>query len=543
MKHNSIVTLPVLLFLAGCANIAMPTGGPRDETPPELVSSNPSNNQRNFSGKTIELTFNEDIKLKDPKEEILIIPSIGKNTLFTVKKKKLVIQPELNWQRNTTYSINFREGVQDITEGNPADNLHIAFSTGPIIDSLSISGSIKDIFSEKIPTKITIAIYEADTFDIFKHSPTYFTKSDEEGFFTLSNLKSNIYFLYAFDDKNKNLKVDSKTEKFGFIGKPIELVTPQDSVEIAMTQVDARPLTLTNVRHTDKISRIRFNKQLDSLKVKGLLPSQSIYSYGTDKSELIFYNAFEKGDSIKTYLSATDSVGNKIDTVIYLKYGELKSPAETFKTKEISLQYNLPTKEVTYILSYNKPLGHLTYDSIYIRYDSITTKVLNNKDRKIDTLNNLLILKTIVDDIPLIEGKKKAKSPELILAKGALISIDQDSTKRIIKSLKIPTEEDLGMVNMKIETTEKIYIVQLLTSDNKVVRSVKNVKSYLFKNLEPLEYKIRIIVDSNNNGKWDTGNFYQKLEPEKIILYKSEEGKYSFPIRANWEYGPVLIKF
>ena len=543
MKHNSIVTLPVLLFLAGCANIAMPTGGPRDETPPELVSSNPSNNQRNFSGKTIELTFNEDIKLKDPKEEILIIPSIGKNTLFTVKKKKLVIQPELNWQRNTTYSINFREGVQDITEGNPADNLHIAFSTGPIIDSLSISGSIKDIFSEKIPTKITIAIYEADTFDIFKHSPTYFTKSDEEGFFTLSNLKSNIYFLYAFDDKNKNLKVDSKTEKFGFIGKPIELVTPQDSVEIAMTQVDARPLTLTNVRHTDKISRIRFNKQLDSLKVKGLLPSQSIYSYGTDKSELIFYNAFEKGDSIKTYLSATDSVGNKIDTVIYLKYGELKSPAETFKTKEISLQYNLPTKEVTYILSYNKPLGHLTYDSIYIRYDSITTKVLNNKDRKIDTLNNLLILKTIVDDIPLIEGKKKAKSPELILAKGALISIDQDSTKRIIKSIKIPTEEDLGMVNMKIETTEKIYIVQLLTSDNKVVRSVKNVKSYLFKNLEPLEYKIRIIVDSNNNGKWDTGNFYQKLEPEKIILYKSEEGKYSFPIRANWEYGPVLIKF
>ncbi len=544
MKHSSkIVILPSILFLASCANIVMPTGGPRDETPPELVSSNPSNNERNFSGKTIELTFSEDIKLKDPKEEILIIPSVGKNTLFTVKKKNLLIQPELNWQPNTTYSINFREGVQDITEGNPADNLHVAFSTGPTIDSLSISGSIKDIFSEKIPTKITIALYEVDTFNIFKHSPTYFTKSDEEGLFSLSNLKSNNYFLYAFDDKNKNLKVDSKTEKFGFISEPIELLTPKDSVEIAMTQVDARPLALTNVRHTDKISRLRFNKQLDSLKVKGLSPSQSIYSYGADKSELIFYNSFAKNDSIKTYLSATDSVGHKIDTAIYIKYGELKSPTEPFKTKEISLQYNLPTKEVTYILSYNKPLGDITSDSIYIRYDSTSTKVVNNKDRKIDTLNNLLILKTVVDDIHDTEGKKKAKPPELVLGKGALISIDQDSTKRIIKSIKIPTEEDLGMVDMKIETTEKNYIVQLLTTDNTVVRSVTNVKSYLFRNLEPLEYKIRIIVDSNNNGKWDTGNFYQKIEPEKIILYKSEEGKYSFPIRANWEYGPVLIKF
>jgi len=540
---SKLVILPYLLLLAGCANVAMPTGGPRDETPPELVSSNPSNNERNFTGKTIELTFNEDIKLKDAKEEILIIPSVGKKTLFTAKKRKLIIQPELDWQPNTTYSINFKEGVQDITEGNPADNLHLAFSTGPTIDSLYIKGSVKDIFTEKVPTKITIAIYEADTFDIFKHTPTYFTKSDEKGLFSISNLKTNKYHLYAFDDKNKNLKVDSKTEKFGFLSHTIELPMQKDSVKIGITVVDARPLALTNVRHTDKISRIRFNKQIDSLDVKGISPDQSIYSYGSDNSELIFYNTFEKGDSIKTYLQASDSVGNKLDTAIYIKYGELKSPAETFKTRELSLQYDLPTKEVTYIISYNKPLAFLTPDSIFIRYDSTTTKQIIDKNRKIDTLNNQLTLKAVIEEMPIAEGKKKANSPELILGKGALISIDLDSTKRIVKSIKIPTEEDLGMVVLKIETTEKNYITQLLTTDNEVVRSITNVKSYQFKNLEPLEYKIRIIIDSNNNGKWDAGNFYQKREAEKVILYKSEEGKYSFPIRANWEYGPVLIKF
>jgi len=156
MKHNfkSII----LLITWGCANVAMPTGGPRDKTPPELLISNPANNQLNFTGNTIELDFNEDIKLKDPKEEILIVPSIGKKTLFSVKKTNLMIKPELEWQPNTTYSVNFREGVQDLSEGNPAENLRLAFSTGSVIDSLTINGRVKDSFSEKVPEKITIAL-------------------------------------------------------------------------------------------------------------------------------------------------------------------------------------------------------------------------------------------------------------------------------------------------------------------------------------------------------------------------------------------------
>jgi len=540
MKHT--YKLVFILFVSGCANIAMPTGGPKDETPPELVSSTPSNNQRNFEGKTIVLTFSEDIKLKDPKEEILIIPTIGKNTLFTAKKKKLVIEPELNWQLNTTYSINFREGVQDITEGNPAENLRLAFSTGPTIDSLSISGSIKEMFTEKIPPKITIALYQADTFDIFKHTPIYFTKSDKEGIFIIPNLKTDKYYIYAFDDKNKNLKVDSKTEKFGFLSQQFELKAPKDSIEIPLTTVDARPLALTSVRHTDKTSRVRFNKQVDSIKVKGIDHDQTIYTFGSDESELIFYNAFPKGDSIQTNISAQDSIGQKIDTVIYIKYGEIKTVDETLKTKELELQYNVPSKTLTYILNYNKPIGHITNDSIYIKYDSINIKQIDHKSIYIDTLLNQITIQSTVEEIQ-TEEKKKPKFPELILGRGALISIDQDSTKRIVKPIKIPKEEDLGTVAIKVETTNKNYIIQLMSNDNKVVQSIKNIKEYTFKHLEPKEYKLRILIDENKNNIWDAGNFYKKIEPEKIILFKSEEGKYSFPLRANWEYGPVLIKF
>jgi len=530
------------LTLGACANVAMPTGGPRDKTPPELVSSSPENNQLNFTGKTIELTFNEDIKLKDAKEEILIVPTLGKKTLFTVKKRKLIIEPELEWQTNTTYNINFRDGVQDLTEGNPAENLRLAFSTGPIIDSLSIEGTVKDIFTEKVPEKITIGVYQSDTFDIFKHTPIYFTKSDKEGKFSIPNLKSSIYFIYAFEDKNKNLKVDSKTEKYGFISKGIELNESQDSLEIAMTNVDSRPLQLTNIRHTDKTSRIRFNKQLDSLNVKGISTQQSLFTFGSDKSELIFYNVFPKGDSLKAMLIAKDSLGQRIDTTVYIKYGEIKTAVESFKTKQLDQKYTVPDKTLTYTLSYNKPIGAINADSIFIKYDSINLRPIDMKGVIIDTLNNTITIKTKIDPIKTEENEKPV-TPELILGISSLISIDQDSSKRIVKPIKIPGEEDLGIVIVKVETTSKNYIVQITTIDNKIVQSVTNIKDYTFKHLEPLDYKIRIIIDENNNGKWDAGNFHDRREPEKIILFKSEEGKYSFPLRANWDYGPVLIKF
>lgn len=541
---KSILNFISLTILTACANVSMPTGGPRDKTPPELVSSIPFDNEKNFKGATIELTFNEDIKLKDPKEEILIIPSVGKKTLFTAKKKKLIIEPELDWLPNTTYSINFRDGVQDLTEGNPAENLHLAFSTGPTIDSLSISGSVKETFSEKIPLKITIALYETDTFDIFKHTPLYFTKSDKEGKYHISNLKSATYYVYAFDDKNKNLKVDSKTENFGFVSKPIVLDESKDSIEVAMVMVDSRPLILTNIRHTDKNSRVRFNKPLDSLIIKGVVSKDAIYTYGTDQSEIVFYNYFEKGDSIKTQIIASDSVQQKIDTVVYLKYGEIKTTTESLKTKEIDLKYSFIDKMINYTFNFNKPIAKISTDSIYIRYDSIKTSPVELKNISLDSLLNQVTIKALIEGSSITENQQqKPNPPELILGKGAFITIEQDSSKMINKPIKTSTEEDLGMVSLKIETNVKNFIVQLTDSENKVIHNLPNIKSHTFKHLEPMEYRLRIIIDENNNGIWDAGNFYEKRESEKIILYKSEEGKYSFPLRANWEYGPVLIKF
>jgi hypothetical protein len=41
---------------------------------------------------------------------------------------------------------------------------------------------------------------------------------------------------------------------------------------------------------------------------------------------------------------------------------------------------------------------------------------------------------------------------------------------------------------------------------------------------------LKIIDDLNNNGKWDTGDYIYKLQPEPVRLFPKE-----IIIRANWD--------
>ncbi|PSR04681.1 MAG: hypothetical protein BRD50_03090 [Bacteroidetes bacterium SW_11_45_7] len=50
------------------------------------------------------------------------------------------------------------------------------------------------------------------------------------------------------------------------------------------------------------------------------------------------------------------------------------------------------------------------------------------------------------------------------------------------------------------------------------------------KHLRPQTYKLRIIVDQNNNGRWDPGNYSRNKQPEQVIYYKGK-----IEVRKNWE--------
>ena len=56
-----------------------------------------------------------------------------------------------------------------------------------------------------------------------------------------------------------------------------------------------------------------------------------------------------------------------------------------------------------------------------------------------------------------------------------------------------------------------------------------NETSCIFKNIKPSKYYIKIIIDENKNGKWDTGSYLKKIKPEKTFHLEKE-----LDVRANW---------
>lgn len=206
-----------VFLLTSCARQSAPTGGPKDTIPPVLVRAIPPNEAINFNDKEIQLLFSETVILNAPKEQLIVTPTIGKEYKIVNRKNSVILTFEDPLEDSTTYTFNFRESVQDITEKNPVRNLQLAYSTGTYIDSLSIEGTVFDMLRGKEIKDATVALHvENDTFNILEDPASYFTKTDEKGKFKISHLKPDNYYLYAFEDKNRNLIVNSRTESYGF---------------------------------------------------------------------------------------------------------------------------------------------------------------------------------------------------------------------------------------------------------------------------------------------------------------------------------------
>ena len=527
------------LAMAACARQTTPNGGPQDKKSPELIRSDPANNEKNFKGKIVTLTFSEAVKLNEPKEEIIIAPSPGKDVLFTAKQNRITIEFKKGLTDTTTYSIAFREAIQDLTESNPAANLRLAFSTGPIIDSLRITGRVVDGLTEKIPQDITVAIYSADTFSIYKHAPDYFTKTNKNGRFIISNLKAGSYRLYAFEDKNKNLKLEAKTEQFGFLPGKIDLTEHKDSIPIIMVRLDARPLHFTNIRHTDKLSRAKFNKGLVRYSAT-FSGKKFLNTFGDDQSEIEFFYPEPFTDSVAVTLHGIDSLDQTIDTLVYLKTAKGGSVKEPFKAELHELNINPETGAFTTWLTFNKPIQHITLDSAFLRLDSLTVIPFQANEIRYDTaFNRIDINKTL--DRKLVDT---TFTPiEFHLRPMTFISLDNDTSKLITRNITLLKPEQTATLLLEVQTQEPNFVVQLLTTDYKILRSVRNTRKITFKNVPAGDYKIRTVFDKNANNQWDPGNINKDIPPEKTVFFKNADGKFQFPIRANWEVGPYVISF
>ena len=545
------------LFLYSCAKQSVPTGGPKDTIPPQMIAVVPQKNAVNFSGNKVELTFNEFINLDNPKEQILITPDVGKKFEITAKKKRVELTFEEKLQDSITYSINFREAVKDITEKNPAENLKIAFSTGSYIDSLSIKGIVKDPLINKEVKNATVAIYESDTFNIFAHKPSYISRTDEKGAFILENLKPGKYYLYAFNDANRNLTVDSKTEAYAFDTTTYDLKKNADTGTLHFLRLDSRPIKLTSARPYGTYCNIKFSKGIDTYRLTSI-SADTIYSIvAEDNASLNVYKTFSQ-DSLRVRVRATDSLSQSIDTTLYVKFSERKSEPENFQVSAENWKLLIHKAKLEGSLLYNKPIASVNYDSMFFQLDSLNSisfgpsdlswepkekriRIVKNIDKKL--INQLFPpTEEATATVPTTSLSTFPKN-QLMIGTAAFISVEFDSSQAILETIRPLGLEETGIIRANVQTHHSHFILELVDKSFKVVRRVDDVSAATFDDLTPGDYQLRLIIDSNNDGKWSAGNIMKKQQTESVKYYLTEKKSTIISLKANWEVGPLLISF
>lgn len=563
MRRSLYWFLVILWFCAlSCARQSAPTGGPKDTIPPVLTKSYPAQNQTNVKGQEVELTFSEMIALANPKEQIIIAPTTTNTYEVTNRNNRVILKFEKPLEDSSTYSINFRDAVHDVTEKNPVENLQLAFSTGTYIDSLTISGKVEVLQTGSIPKEATVAIFPVnDTLSIFKHKPQYLTKSNKEGKFILRNLKPGSYIIYAIEDKNRNLVADSRTESYAFLSTPITLSSNVDELTLPLIRLDARPLKITNTRPYNTYFNIKTTKNLDTYSITST--DTIVSTFGEDQANIKIFNTFN-ADSTLVHLQASDSIGNKLDSSFYVKFLTREVTPEKFSTsiEDASVLVHRGTFSASF--RFNKPVALRNADSLFFQIDSLTKVQLSDANFQWSPRKTELHITKKLDTSPYQKPslaqkgirEKAIKDPtnspsktfinKLISGKGTFISIDNDSSPSISRDVKPQQLEDLASITLTVETTAPNYIAQLLTSEYKLIKtSTESKKTIRWDDLQPGNYRIRLIIDENKNGRWDPGNYNLKQQPEPIIHLIRPEAKppNTLFIRANWDVDDVLIKY
>ncbi|MGB0525797.1 MAG: Ig-like domain-containing protein [Flammeovirgaceae bacterium] len=527
----------MILFIAACANQQPITGGPRDETPPQLISSVPANQSTNYQGNTILLEFDEFVTAQDLKKELIITPFTDVTYTHKVRKGHFVeVKLDSALDENTTYTFNFRKAVADITEKNEAENLKLAFSTGDVIDSLTIAGTVTDLLTGAVVDDASVILFAADdTLTIDGGRPLYLSKTNESGEYLIENLKQAEYQLMVIKEEDGNLEYNKPEEQIGFLAQNIQLDSNYVGVDVVVTEYDYKELKLISGRERKQYFEFKFNKLIEDFELSftDSAWSSKIYAKNTGEVIRLFNGTQAVTDSFEIRLQAKDLVGNEIDTTRYIQFTFTGKPAkESFSKREepASAQEFLRNDSLRLKLTFSKPVFSIQNDSVM--------QILAVNDTTIDTtlwqVEPAITAFATVLDYPaqVVTGPLTYDFP-----RGSFVSVEGDTLEAFQLKYGIYNEENYGVVYGKIETLASSFTIQLM-AEGKVEQEIKNETDFKFRFVKPGNKSIRILIDENEDGIWDIGDYKTRVLPEKVYFYSSP-----IPVKPNWELETELIKF
>ncbi|WP_350286508.1 Ig-like domain-containing protein [uncultured Croceitalea sp.] len=531
-KLFSLTFLLLVVFaLWQCARRGTPSGGPKDVTPPELIKTEPPNLTTNFKAKTIKLVFDEYIKLQDVQNQLIVSPPLKYLPLITPQSgasKSIEITLKDTLRENTTYTINFGQSIVDHNEGNPNSFLSYVFSTGDYIDSLTLSGAVKDAFKRKAEEFVSVMLYEIDTAyndsTIYKYPPNYLTNTfDSLPLFQLENLKAGKYSLVGITDKAKNNVFDQRTDKIGFLTDTITI--PTDSVYLLDLFLEEPDYSVSVPSYVAK-NRILFGYTGDGSDIE-IQPLTTL----PDSVKTTILK--ERGkDTLNYWLTPTD-----IDSIIFTVTNDKLKLTDTFTVKTRKL--DLDSLQLS--PSHNRQIGfedqfELLANTPITAIDSSLVEIFD-KDTvqtpfamRLDTIENKVFV-----DFEKVDNQRYY----LTLLPGAIEDFFTTQNDTLQIGLATGSYADFGNMELTISgAVQYPILVQLLDEKEEIVREIYSLQpeTYSFNNLDPKTYGVRVIFDSNENQKWDTGNYLKKTQPEVVKYFPD-----LIEMRANWEQRQTFI--
>ena len=524
MFKKYFLPIACLLLLAKCAQQVAPTGGKKDIIPPNLIESDPPNRTLNFTGNKISLFFDEYVVIDNITQKLIITPEADNPYSFKQKGTSVELNFKKKFEDSTTYTLNFGDAIKDYAEKNPAKNLKLVFSTGSSLDSGRVYGTVKDLRSNKPLFDALVGLYPiSDTLNIVKQKPFYFSRTDSSGHFSIENAQIKDYKLFAIDDKNRNLLYNAKDERIGFLPKPINAGSDSLTYDVSLFLSDNTPFRVQRTIPKVNNYTVVFNKGIEKVDVN-FMNKDTLPYVVENNQQLKFFNIQPHPDTTYIRMTVTDSLGTSAEDTIKVSFLQQRGKdrqKDPFTMTSIPAQNKPLSKVFDYELLLSKPVSFIDDKSIQLISDSLTKEPLSNFRWSWNKYHNQIK----------ISAKSSAKdSIKWDIPKGSLISIEGDTLAKMLIKHKVLNEEDYGLLRGSVNGADTThFIVELVDQEYKILQSLYTTP-FTFRNIPQGNYFLRLIIDTNNNRRWDTGLPSENRQPEKIYYFPDK-----LLIKANFE--------
>ena len=597
-KVGSIILFNLLLLtIFSCARMGSPDGGWYDETPPKILGTSPANGSDDVNSKKVTILFNEFVKLDNPTEKVVVSPPQLEAPEVKVSGKRITVALQDTLKPNTTYTIDFSDAITDNNEGNPLGNYTYSFSTGNRIDTMEVAGYVLEAQNLEPIKGILVGLYSNLSDTAFQHEPMMrIARTDGNGHFVIKGVAKGDYRIYALQDMDGNYKFNQPGEKIAFTPEiimpsfkpdvrqdtiwrdslhisdikqvPYTHFLPDDVVLSAFTQIQTNRYFLKAERkdpnhftlfysygnaELPEIKGLNFNEK-NAFVVEPSLNQDTITYWLRDtmlvnQDTLHMQVSYLANDSLGKLVKQTDTL-EVLSKVPYEK--RLKHQKEEYD-KWKKQQEKSKKKGEPYLTEYPAtPLEVRIKNGTQIAPDENPTFILPSPVAICDTSKIHLYEKVdtlwqrakyqfgSVPGIPrqykIVGAWNPGHEYSLELDSATFIDIYGKASRKIKQSIKVSSLDEFSTLIVSLQRMEgKNCLLQLLNESDKPIKEVvaKNNEA-TFYYVKPGTFYLRLIVDENDNGVWDTG-LYNTRQPEAVYYYTKEiECKAKRDVRITW---------